>query len=251
MDKSIEKRQDVNKEVDVNVIMSALEKGADISLIEKLIDLKMKVDQQKAEVEIRKAIANFQGEMPIVAKTKVVHNRDGSLRYKYAPIDEIVKISAPILAKHGLSVTIDTQFNEHNVVVTAIVQHIHGGERKSSFIIPIMKSDYMNDAQAVASALTYAKRYAYCNVLGIMTGDEDDDAQAVSKEEVQEVKQEVKRDKKKGNVIQLINMIEKAETLEILEGIAEDARQLAWTPGEIKTLKAAFDLKRSELGGAK
>mgnify|MGYP001374319434 FL=1 len=131
MDKSIEKRQDVNKEVDVNVIMSALEKGADISLIEKLIDLKMKVDQQKAEVEIRKAIANFQGEMPIVAKTKVVHNRDGSLRYKYAPIDEIVKISAPILAKHGLSVTIDTQFNEHNVVVTAIVQHIHGGDRKS------------------------------------------------------------------------------------------------------------------------
>jgi len=249
MDKSIEKRQDVNKEVDVNVIMSALEKGADISLIEKLIDLKMKVDQQKAEVEIRKAIANFQGEMPIVAKTKVVHNRDGSLRYKYAPIDEIVKISAPILAKHGLSVTIDTQFNEHNVVVTAIVQHIHGGERKSSFIIPIMKSDYMNDAQAVASALTYAKRYAYCNVLGIMIGDEDDDAQAVSKED--ETKQEVKKEKKKGEIIPVLNLIEKAESIEVLEGIAEDARQLAWTPGEIKTLKAAFDLKRSELGGAK
>jgi len=249
MDKSIEKRQDVNKEVDVNVIMSALEKGADISLIEKLIDLKMKVDQQKAEVEIRKAIANFQGEMPIVAKTKVVHNRDGSLRYKYAPIDEIVKISAPILAKHGLSVTIDTQFNEHNVVVTAIVQHIHGGERKSSFIIPIMKSDYMNDAQAVASALTYAKRYAYCNVLGIMTGDEDDDAQAVSKEV--ETKQEVKKEKKKGEIIPVLNLIEKAESIEVLEGIAEDARQLAWTPAEIKTLKAAFDLRRSELGGAK
>ena len=249
MDKSIEKRQDVNKEVDVNVIMSALEKGADISLIEKLIDLKMKVDQQKAEAEIRKAIANFQGEMPIVAKTKVVHNRDGSLRYKYAPIDEIVKISAPILAKHGLSVTIDTQFNEHNVVVTAILQHIHGGERKSSFIIPIMKSDYMNDAQAVASALTYAKRYAYCNVLGIMTGDEDDDAQAVSKED--ETKQEVKKEKKKGEIIPVLNLIEKAESIEVLEGIVEDARQLAWTPGEIKTLKAAFDLKRSELGGAK
>jgi len=249
MDKSIEKRQDVNKEVDVNVIMSALEKGADISLIEKLIDLKMKVDQQKAEVEIRKAIANFQGEMPIVAKTKVVHNRDGSLRYKYAPIDEIVKISAPILAKHGLSVTIDTQFNEHNVVVTAIVQHIHGGERKSSFIIPIMKSDYMNDAQAVASALTYAKRYAYCNVLGIMIGDEDDDAQAVSKED--ETKQEVKKEKKKGEIIPVLNLIEKAESIEVLEGIAEDARQLAWTPAEIKTLKAAFDLRRSELGGAK
>ena len=247
MDKSIEKREEKREiGVDITMIMSALEKGADISVLEKLIDLKNKVDQQRAEAEMRKALSLFQGEMPIIAKTKIVKNKDGSVRYKYAPIDEIVKISAPLLAKYGLSVTIDTQFNDKNVIVTAIVQHVAGGERKSSFVIPIMKSDYMNDAQAVASALTYAKRYAYCNVLGIMTGDEDDDAQAVSKEV--ETKQEVK---KKGEIIPVLNLIEKAESIEVLEGIAEDARQLAWTPAEIKTLKAAFDLRRSELGGAK
>jgi len=250
MDKSIEKREEKREiGVDITMIMSALEKGADISVLEKLIDLKNKVDQQRAEAEMRKALSLFQGEMPIIAKTKIVKNKDGSVRYKYAPIDEIVKISAPLLAKYGLSVTIDTQFNDKNVIVTAIVQHVAGGERKSSFVIPIMKSDYMNDAQAVASALTYAKRYAYCNVLGIMTGDEDDDAQAVSKEV--ETKQEVKKEKKKGEIIPVLNLIEKAESIEVLEGIVEDARQLAWTPGEIKTLKAAFDLKRSELGGAK
>src|SRR3990167_3791525 len=34
----------------------------------------------------------------------------------------------------------------------------------------------MNAAQKVASALTYAKRYAFCNAFGILTGDADDDA---------------------------------------------------------------------------
>jgi len=33
----------------------------------------------------------------------------------------------------------------------------------------------MNDAQKIASALTYSKRYAFCNATGIMTGDEDQD----------------------------------------------------------------------------
>jgi hypothetical protein len=34
----------------------------------------------------------------------------------------------------------------------------------------------MTTPQKFASALTFAKRYAFCNVLGILTGDKDDDA---------------------------------------------------------------------------
>jgi hypothetical protein len=35
----------------------------------------------------------------------------------------------------------------------------------------------MNEPQRFASALTFAKRYAFCNAFGILTGDEDDNAE--------------------------------------------------------------------------
>ncbi len=57
--------------------------------------------------------------------------------------------------------------------------HIHhslGHTEATSFTVPIDPEDRMKAAQRVASSLTYAKRYAFCNGFGIMTGDEDDDA---------------------------------------------------------------------------
>jgi hypothetical protein len=37
------------------------------------------------------------------------------------------------------------------------------------------KTQVMSDTQVTAAAGTFAKRYAFCNVFGIMTGDEDTD----------------------------------------------------------------------------
>ena len=39
-----------------------------------------------------------------------------------------------------------------------------------------MKTAMMNAPQQTAATMTYAKRYAFCNAFGIMTGDEDTDA---------------------------------------------------------------------------
>jgi hypothetical protein len=38
------------------------------------------------------------------------------------------------------------------------------------------KTQIMSDTQVTAAALTFAKRYAFCNVFGILTGDEDNEA---------------------------------------------------------------------------
>jgi ERF superfamily. len=40
----------------------------------------------------------------------------------------------------------------------------------------------MSDTQHVAAALTFAKRYAFTNAFGIMTGDDDNDAAKTGKE---------------------------------------------------------------------
>ena len=60
----------------------------------------------------------------------------------------------------------------------------------STFKVPIDKEGYMNAPQKFASALTFAKRYAFCNAFGILTGDEDDDSNAV-----EQVKKDIKDNK--------------------------------------------------------
>ena len=57
-----------------------------------------------------------------------------------------------------------------------------GHSEESSFEIPVDKSGYMTAPQQYASALTFAKRYALINVLGISTSEEDTDATTVNKE---------------------------------------------------------------------
>jgi len=44
--------------------------------------------------------------------------------------------------------------------------------------VPIMASDYMTAPQSVASAQTFSKRQAFCNLWGIVATDTDDDAQS-------------------------------------------------------------------------
>jgi hypothetical protein len=44
------------------------------------------------------------------------------------------------------------------------------------------KTDIMSQSQVAAAATTFAKRYAFCNAFGILTGDEDTDAAVVKKE---------------------------------------------------------------------
>jgi len=44
------------------------------------------------------------------------------------------------------------------------------------------KTSVMSQTQVVAAALTFAKRYAFCNAFGIMTGDDDNEKVISDKE---------------------------------------------------------------------
>jgi len=82
------------------------------------------------------------------------------------------------LADCGFSYMIEGEQKEN--AFTAIVQGYHaGGHSKSSrMTVPIMASDYMTAPQSVASAQTFSKRQAFCNLWGIVATDTDDDARS-------------------------------------------------------------------------
>ena len=93
--------------------------------------------------------------------------------------------------------------------------HVLGHTEETQLIVPIDFSSYMNEIQKVASAVTYGKRYAFCDAFGIMTGDEDDDSIIAGEVEQKEIKKESYEDigKKVGNAAKIFNSWDKKQEI--------------------------------------
>jgi hypothetical protein len=164
-------------------IAQALAANAPVETLERLFALHKEVNAEKARAAFTDTLAKFQSQVEVIKKTKKVMNKDGrTVRYVYAPIEAIVEQIKKPLAANGFSYTFTVENTSDLITATAKVTHKLGHFEVSSFSIPIDKEGYMTAPQKVASALTFAKRYALCNALGISTGDEDTDATDVGKE---------------------------------------------------------------------
>lgn len=162
-----------------SIIMKAIESNTPVEQLERLLAMRDNIMREQARQAFFAALSSFQSKCPVIQKNKQVKNKDGSVRYAYATLDHIAEKVMPILDQCGLSYSIKTETRDGHVIATCEVRHLAGHIEKSEFAIPIDSDGFMNDAQKAGSALTYAKRYAFCNAFGIMTGDSDDDAQAM------------------------------------------------------------------------
>lgn len=158
------------------LISQAVENKVPVETLEKLLDLRdrVKIEQGKEAFDIDMSV--FQGECPIINKTKIVKDNRGNELYKYAPLDQIVRQVKALLTKCNFSYSIKTETNEKNVKATCIARHRLGHKEESSMEVPLgTKTAIMSQTQVVASALTFAKRYSFCDVFGIMTGEDDEE----------------------------------------------------------------------------
>ena len=194
-----------------SLIGQAINKKVSVETIERLLAMRRELKQEKATEAYNFAMSRFQAECPIIKKAKKVLNKDKTLRYSYAPIDSIVRQVKNLIQKYGFSYTIDAIVDEKWVTAICKVIHDLGHSETSQFKIPIDSEAYMNQSQKFASALTFAKRYAFCNAFGILTGDEDDDSINTKTKE----KKDDKKDDKK--IYQLaIEAVEKEEDVIVL-----------------------------------
>lgn len=159
------------------LIAQAVDKKVDVATMEKLMDLQERWQKGEAKKAFDRSMAAFQSECPAINKTVTVKNKDGSARYKFAPLDAIIEQVKSILQKHGFSYTIDVKYENNIMLSTCKITHELGHSETSTFPAPIDPQGFMNEAQKFASASTFAKRYAFCNAFGIMTADMDDDSQ--------------------------------------------------------------------------
>ena len=177
-----------------SLIKMAIERGTGIDVIEKLLAMRERIQADIASKEFREAMSGFQSECPVIEKKRKVFSKDKTLRYKFASLDDILKAVQPILSRYNLSYDIETAITmEPSMIqVTVKVFHTLGHSKTTSFSVPVDMDAYMSAPQRWAAAQTYAKRYAFCNAFGILTGDEDTDAieNKTDDEEKQKAKKE-------------------------------------------------------------
>lgn len=234
-------------QLDINpqaLIQSALTKEVDVAVIEKLLDMRDRLRQEKAKEAFLQAMSYFQANCPIITKTKAVMNKDNRTeRYRYAPLDIIVKKVQPLLAKTDLSYEIDTVINDNTLKAVCVISHIMGHSKTSTFEVPIGTEQYMSDPQKFGARSTFAKRYAFCNGFGILTGDEDTDDGGYNPEpEAEPI--DIEKIKKEAS-----NLIETSQTLDQLNKRGSQLMELTKKlPDEIvKTLGSDYKRRQGEL----
>lgn len=163
------------KQVDT-FITQAIAGNLPVETMEKLFALREKVKAEQAKEAFVSAMAKFQATCPVIKKEKLVKSKSGELRYKYASLDQIVSQVKKPLGDNDLFYSFDEKKDKEFATAICKITHKLGHSETSSFEVPIGKEEYMNDAQKYGARMTFAKRYAFTNALGILTSDEDTDA---------------------------------------------------------------------------
>ena len=94
----------------------------------------------------------------------------------YAPLDEVLNTTRPVLAKHGLAVTQAPMNGEDGKVYAQTILMHEGG---AMMVFPPFGVPAKNDAQSTIAALTYARRGALNPILATH-GEMDDDGNEAS-----------------------------------------------------------------------
>lgn len=167
-----------------NLISQAIASGASVETMERLLAMRKSLKEEYAKEEFDRAMAEFQGECPVIKKKKAGgKTKSGTVAYHYAPLEDIVAQVKDLIQKNGFSYMIKTETGKDSVKAYCIVKHKSGHSETSDMGGPLgTKTDIMSFPQVTAAALTFYKRYAFCNAFGILTGDDDNDANIVKKD---------------------------------------------------------------------
>jgi hypothetical protein len=148
---------------------------AGVEAVKELFALRQKIVEEQAKKEFYEALRRVQEQLPPVPRSRVVLNQNGSVRYRYATFDDMLRVVKPYLTQNGFSFSFKTRTEGNTVYVRCELYHEGGHMESCEVVLPILSSPGMNPAQAAGAVLTYAKRYSLSMLLGI-SAEEDTDA---------------------------------------------------------------------------
>lgn len=167
------------------VLAYAIERGADIAHVEKLLELQMKWEANEARKAYVADMAEFKKNPPQILKDKQVGYKDRNdnfVGYKHATLGNVTNAIVEGLARNGFSHSWDVRHNGHMIEVDCIITHRLGHSERVTMQAGRDDSGKKNAIQQVASAVTYLQRYTLLLATGLATHDQIDDDGASSTE---------------------------------------------------------------------
>lgn len=152
----------------MDMLNRAVESGAGLDMVEKLMSLQERWETGQARKAFDKAIASAKAKITPIQRNATGHNSK-----RYADFAAIAKVVDPILSEHGLSYRFRTAQGDR-ISVTCILSHEDGHSEETTLSGPPDASGSKNAIQAIGSTLTYLQRYSLVQMLGLAASNDDD-----------------------------------------------------------------------------
>jgi hypothetical protein len=172
----------------MHMLQLAVERGADMAQLEKLMDLQERWEKTQARKAFDAAIADAKAKIkPIIKKREVdFTSQKGRTHYKYEDLALIAEEVDPILSEFGLSYRYKAKQEGAKLSITCVVSHRDGYSEETTLSAGNDESGNKNGLQGIASAATYLQRYTLKLALGLAAAKDDDGNGAGQKETISE-----------------------------------------------------------------
>jgi len=158
------------------MLARALSQGANIDVLERLMNLQERWEQAQARKAFDAAMAAAKADIPVILKNKAVDftSSKGRTNYRHEDLAQIARTIDPILSKNGLSYRFSTSIEGGSVFVTCIVSHRDGHSEQNTLSASRDETGNKNNIQAMGSTITYLQRYTLKAALGLSASADDD-----------------------------------------------------------------------------
>ncbi len=166
------------QQMPVNLIAQAIEKGAGVDALEKLMALQERWEAKEAAKSFKQAMVDFQAKKPKLVKSDEV-TFNGKLQFKFASLGAVQSVVDPVLSLCGLSYRWGQVEKDGRIEVTCIVAHVNCHTESTSLSAPLDKSGSKNEIQSIGSTVSYLKRYTLEGALGLASDKDRDGVTAI------------------------------------------------------------------------
>ena len=148
---------------------AARDPNVDVDKMERLMAMMERVDARNAEAAFAADLAEMQDALPSIGE-----RGNAAGRYTYALWEDINAAIKPVLKRYGFALSFRTDFTD-GIAVTGVLSHKSGHKIDTTIKLPADASGNKNAVQAVASSVSYGKRYTAGALLNLTSHGEDDD----------------------------------------------------------------------------
>ncbi len=162
------------------IAAAARDPQVDVAKMAQLLEMHERIVAKRAEIAFTEAMNRVQSRVPRLVKDRKIMVK-GSLRSKYAALEDIDRALRPLIIEEGFSLSYDSdEVPPKATRLILTVKHRMGHAEKFSIVLPLDKSEFRSEAQNASSTISFGRRILLGMAFNVITVDEDKDGNAPS-----------------------------------------------------------------------